>query len=112
KGAAGCLSGLLGGAFRSGTGAFLLNKIGLLCPPEGRCGGVTPAGAMAALSVASNRALTCAYAGSNLDRENFTAAIKHRPRIRLTIRHGHGVLEQWREKRPPKERGGLSRGIQ
>jgi hypothetical protein len=37
------------------------------------------------------------YAGSNLDkaREVFAAAIKHRPRIRLTIRQRTQVLEQW-----------------
>ena len=37
------------------------------------------------------------YAGSNLDkaREIFTAAIKHRPRIHLTIRQRTRVLQQW-----------------
>jgi hypothetical protein len=37
------------------------------------------------------------YAGSNLDkaREVFAAAIKHRPRIRLTIRQRMQVFEQW-----------------
>jgi hypothetical protein len=37
------------------------------------------------------------YAGSNLDkaREVFTAAIKHRPRIRLTIRQRTRVLDEW-----------------
>jgi len=37
------------------------------------------------------------YAGNNLDkaREVFAAAIKHRPRIRLTIRQRTQVLEQW-----------------
>jgi len=37
------------------------------------------------------------YAGSNLDkaREVLVAAIKHRPRIRLTIRQRSLVLEQW-----------------
>ena len=37
------------------------------------------------------------YAGSNLDKaqEVFAAAIKHRPRIRLTIRQRTRVLEQW-----------------
>jgi len=37
------------------------------------------------------------YAGSNLDkaRKVFAAAIKHRPRIRLTIRQRTHVLEQW-----------------
>jgi hypothetical protein len=37
------------------------------------------------------------YAGSNLGRgrEIFNAAIKHRPRIRLTIRQRTHVLEQW-----------------
>jgi hypothetical protein len=37
------------------------------------------------------------YAGNDLDkaREIFTAAIKHRPRIRLTIRQRTRVLQQW-----------------
>ena len=37
------------------------------------------------------------YAGNNLDkaREVFGAAVKHRPRIRLTIRQRAWVLEQW-----------------
>jgi hypothetical protein len=37
------------------------------------------------------------YAGGKLDkpREVFAAAIKHRPRIRLTIRQRSHVLEQW-----------------
>ena len=37
------------------------------------------------------------YAGSNLDKAqaDFAAAIKHRPRIRLTIRQRSLVLEQW-----------------
>jgi hypothetical protein len=37
------------------------------------------------------------YAGSSLDkaREIFTAAIKHRPRIRLTIRQRTRVLDKW-----------------
>jgi hypothetical protein len=37
------------------------------------------------------------YAGSSLDkaREVFAEAIYHRPRIRLTIRQGTQVLEQW-----------------
>ena len=37
------------------------------------------------------------YAGSNLDKAQaeFAAAIKHRPRIRLTIRQRTWVLEQW-----------------
>lgn len=37
------------------------------------------------------------YAGSNLDkaRDVFAKAIKHRPRIRLTIRQRTRVLEQW-----------------
>ena len=37
------------------------------------------------------------YAGGNLDkaREVFAAAIRHRPRIRLTIRQRSLVLEQW-----------------
>jgi hypothetical protein len=40
------------------------------------------------------------YAGSNLDkaRDIFTAAVKHRPRIRLTIRQWIRVLQEW----PPK----------
>jgi hypothetical protein len=38
------------------------------------------------------------YAGNNLDkaREIFAKAIKHRPRIRLTIRQRTRVLQQWR----------------
>ena len=41
------------------------------------------------------------YAGSNLEkaRDIFAAAIKHRPRIRLTIRQRTLVLEHW-----PKDR--------
>jgi hypothetical protein len=37
------------------------------------------------------------YASNNLDkaREMFITAIKHRPRIRLTIRQRTQVLEQW-----------------
>jgi hypothetical protein len=37
------------------------------------------------------------YAGNNLDkaRQLFAEAIKHRPRIRLTIRQRMQVLEQW-----------------
>jgi hypothetical protein len=37
------------------------------------------------------------YAGNSLEkaREIFTEAIKHRPRIRLTIRQRTRVLEQW-----------------
>ena len=37
------------------------------------------------------------HAGGKLDkgREVFAAAIKHRPRIRLTIRQRSHVLEQW-----------------
>jgi hypothetical protein len=37
------------------------------------------------------------YAGNNLKkaRELFAAAIKHRPRIRLTIRQRARVLKQW-----------------
>jgi hypothetical protein len=37
------------------------------------------------------------YAGSNLERacELFLDAIKHRPRIRLTIRQRTRVLQQW-----------------
>jgi hypothetical protein len=38
------------------------------------------------------------YAGNNLDkaREIFAKAIKHRPRIRLTIRQRTRVLQEWR----------------
>jgi hypothetical protein len=37
------------------------------------------------------------YAGNNLDkaREIFVKAIKHRPRIRLTIRQRTRVLQRW-----------------
>ena len=37
------------------------------------------------------------YAGSNLEkaRQIFAAAIKHRPRIRLTIRHHTRALDEW-----------------
>jgi hypothetical protein len=37
------------------------------------------------------------FAGNNLDkaRDIFTKAIKHRPRIRLTIRQRTRVLQQW-----------------
>ena len=37
------------------------------------------------------------YAGSSLDKawEVFAAAIKHRPRIRLTIRQRARVLDEW-----------------
>jgi hypothetical protein len=37
------------------------------------------------------------YAGNNLDkaRDIFARAIKHRPRIRLTIRRRTRVLQQW-----------------
>ena len=37
------------------------------------------------------------YAGNNLDKawDLFTKAIKHRPRIRLTIRQRTRVLDQW-----------------
>ncbi len=37
------------------------------------------------------------YAGNNLDkaRQIFAKAIKHRPRIRLTIRQWTRVLDQW-----------------
>jgi hypothetical protein len=40
------------------------------------------------------------YAGSNLDkaRQIFGAAVKHRPRIRPTIRQRTRVLEEW----PPR----------
>ena len=39
------------------------------------------------------------YAGNNLDkaRELFAAAVKHRPRMRLTIRQRTRVPEQWQE---------------
>jgi hypothetical protein len=39
------------------------------------------------------------YAGSNLakTRDIYTAAIKHRPRIRPTIRQRTAVLQQWPE---------------
>jgi hypothetical protein len=39
------------------------------------------------------------YAGNNLDkaREIFAAALKHRPRIRLTIRQRTRLLQQWQE---------------
>jgi hypothetical protein len=39
------------------------------------------------------------YAGSNLAkaRDIYAAAIKHRPRIRLTIRQRTRVLQQWPE---------------
>jgi hypothetical protein len=42
------------------------------------------------------------YAGGNLDkaRELFAAAIKHRPRIRLTIRQRTRVLEEWPKATP------------
>jgi hypothetical protein len=37
------------------------------------------------------------YAGSNLDkaRKVFAGTVKHRPRIRLTIRQRTRVLQQW-----------------
>jgi hypothetical protein len=37
------------------------------------------------------------YAGNNLDkaRQLFAEAVKHRPRIRLTIRQRIRVLQQW-----------------
>jgi hypothetical protein len=37
------------------------------------------------------------YAGNNLDkaRDLFAAAVKHRPKIRLTIRQRTRVLSQW-----------------
>jgi hypothetical protein len=40
------------------------------------------------------------YAGSNFSKALyiFTAAIKHRPRIRLTIRQRTRVLQQWPER--------------
>jgi hypothetical protein len=39
------------------------------------------------------------YAGNNLDkaRDIFAQAVKRRPRIRLTIRQGIRVLQQWPE---------------
>jgi hypothetical protein len=42
------------------------------------------------------------YAGSNLDKAQavFAAAIKHRPRIRLTIRQRTQVLERWPKMKP------------
>jgi hypothetical protein len=42
------------------------------------------------------------YGGTNLDkaRKIFTEAIKHRPRIRLTIRQWTQVLEQWPKAAP------------
>jgi hypothetical protein len=48
------------------------------------------------------------YAGNNLDkaRKLFTEAIKHPPRVRLTIRQRTRVLEQW-----PKEHEGLSHSL-
>ena len=44
------------------------------------------------------------YAGNNLDkaRDIFTAAIKHRPRIRLTIRQRTCVLDEWPREKAPK----------
>ena len=44
------------------------------------------------------------YAGNNLDKARllFQAAIKHRPRIRLTIRQRTRVVRQW----PPQETPG------
>jgi hypothetical protein len=41
------------------------------------------------------------FAGSDLDkaREVFTNAIKHRPRIRLTIRQRTRLLDQWPQQR-------------
>jgi len=40
------------------------------------------------------------YAGNNLDkaRKLFAEAVKHRPRIRLTIRQLTRVLQQWPQK--------------
>jgi hypothetical protein len=37
------------------------------------------------------------YAGSNLDKAGdvFAKAVKHRPRIRMTIRQRTRALEQW-----------------
>jgi hypothetical protein len=42
------------------------------------------------------------YAGSNLDKARaiFTAAIEHRPRIRLTIRQQTEIMEQWPKRVP------------
>jgi hypothetical protein len=44
------------------------------------------------------------YAGNNLKkaRELFAAAIKHRPRIKLTIRQRTRVLQQWPKEVQPK----------
>ena len=44
------------------------------------------------------------YAGNNLDKARllFQVAIKHRPRIRLTIRQRARVVRQW----PPQESAG------
>ena len=43
------------------------------------------------------RVMLLLYAGNNLDkaRDIFAKAIKHRPRIRLTIRQRTRVLQQW-----------------
>jgi hypothetical protein len=50
------------------------------------------------------------YAGSNLATAQaiYSAEIKHRPRIRLTIRQGTQVLQQWprNEKAQPRGRQG------
>jgi len=45
------------------------------------------------------------YAGNNLDeaRELFAAAVKYRPRIRLTIRQRTRVLMQWPPSAPEPE---------
>jgi hypothetical protein len=47
------------------------------------------------------------YADNNLEkaRDLFASAIKHRPRIRLTIRRGTRVLFQWPEEGPAPSRG-------
>jgi hypothetical protein len=44
------------------------------------------------------------YAGNKLKkaREIFSAAVKHRPRIRLTIRQRTRVLKQWPKEVQPK----------
>jgi hypothetical protein len=43
------------------------------------------------------------YGGNNLDkaREVFDSAIRHRPRIRLTIRQRTRVLDEWPRRLPP-----------
>jgi hypothetical protein len=48
------------------------------------------------------------YAGNGLDRAQavFESAIKHRPRIRLTIRQQTRVLEQWPQLATPPPAAG------